>query len=278
VRPAAQGPAHREQAVPPFNRLFARITRAYTGTVGLTLKHGIIGGLIFALVIGADLRFLPRHPGQLRALRRPGLPDLGADAAGRRHPEAHRSVPAQACAPMAQDPAVKHTFVVSGFDLIGGGNKPNAGTIFIPLKDWSQRQAKAQDLAGKFMGIGMMQADGMALVFNPPPIMGLGTAGGFEVYLQNRVDGDPRKLNEVAQQFIADLQKHPEFTRISTFFRPTVPQLFVESTSRRRWRSAFRWPASTSRCKAPWARCTSTTSTRPAASIACSCRPRPATA
>jgi HAE1 family hydrophobic/amphiphilic exporter-1/multidrug efflux pump len=58
--------------------------------------------------------------------------------------------------------------------------------------------------------------------------MGLGTAGGFEVYLQNRVDGDTRKLNEVAQQFIADLQKHPEFTRISTFFRPTVPQLFVE--------------------------------------------------
>jgi multidrug efflux pump len=49
------------------------------------------------------------------------------------------------------------------------------------------------------MGIGMMQADGMALVFNPPPIMGLGTAGGFEVYLQNRVDGDSRKLNEVAQ-------------------------------------------------------------------------------
>jgi multidrug efflux pump subunit AcrB len=56
---------------------------------------------------------------------------------------------------VAKDPAVKHTFVVSGFDLIGGGNKPNAGTIFIPLKDWSEREAKAQDLAGKFMGIGM---------------------------------------------------------------------------------------------------------------------------
>jgi HAE1 family hydrophobic/amphiphilic exporter-1/multidrug efflux pump len=42
------------------------------------------------------------------------------------------------------------------------------------------------------------------------------------------VDGDARKLNEVTQSFIAELQKHPEFTRISTFFRPTVPQLFVE--------------------------------------------------
>jgi multidrug efflux pump subunit AcrB len=58
--------------------------------------------------------------------------------------------------------------------------------------------------------------------------MGLGTAGGFEVYVQNRVDGDARKLDEVVKNFIADLQKHPEFTRIATFFRPTVPQLFVE--------------------------------------------------
>ena len=128
----------------------------------------------------------------------------------------------------AKDEAVAHTFIVSGFDLIGGGNKPNAGTIFIPLKDWSERQGKAQDLAGKFMGFGMMQPDGIGLVFNPPPIRGLGTAGGFEVYVQNRVDGDARKLNEVVQNFMAELQKHPEFTRISTFFRPTVPQLFVE--------------------------------------------------
>ncbi|HNF89056.1 MAG TPA: efflux RND transporter permease subunit, partial [Thiobacillaceae bacterium] len=63
---------------------------------------------------------------------------------------------------------------------------------------------------------------------NPPPIMGLGTAGGFEVYVQNKVDGDPMKLNEVVQDFMAALQSHKEFSRINTFFRPTIPQLYVE--------------------------------------------------
>jgi multidrug efflux pump len=43
---------------------------------------------------------------------------------------------------IAADPAVMHTFVVSGFDLIGGGNKPNAGTMFIPLNDWSERRPR----------------------------------------------------------------------------------------------------------------------------------------
>jgi HAE1 family hydrophobic/amphiphilic exporter-1/multidrug efflux pump len=100
--------------------------------------------------------------------------------------------------------------------------------VFVTLKDWSEREGKAQDMVGKFTGFGMSQPDGMALVFNPAPIQGLGTTGGFEVYVQNRVDGDPKKLSEVLNVLMDELKKHPEFTRISTFFRPTVPQLFVE--------------------------------------------------
>jgi len=212
----------------PFNRLFERFTRSYTSTVGLTLKHGIIGGIIFALVIGSTVAFFRIIPGSFVPAEDQGylisalmLPDGATLKRTQKTGENMRQM-------ISKDEAVKHTFIVSGFDLIGGGSKPNAGTIFIPLKDWSEREGKAQDLAGKFMGMGMMQSDGMALVFNPPPIMGLGSAGGFEVYLQNRVDGDTKKLNEVTQQFMAELQKRPEFTRISTFFRPTVPQLFVE--------------------------------------------------
>ncbi|WP_303785205.1 efflux RND transporter permease subunit [Azovibrio restrictus] len=212
----------------PFNRLFERFTRSYTSTVALTLKHGIIGALIFATVIGVSVLLERMTPGSFVPPEDQGylisalmLPD---GATLKRTATMGENV-RQA---IAQDPAVAHTFVVSGFDLIGGGNKPNAGTMFIPLKDWDERQAKAQDLAGKFMGIGMMQPEGLGLVFNPPPIRGLGTAGGFEVYVQNRADGDARSLNEVVQQFMAELQKHPEFTRISTFYRPTVPQLFVE--------------------------------------------------
>jgi len=212
----------------PFNRMFERLTNNYVRTVGFTLKHGVVGALVFVAVIGISTLFFRIIPGSFVPSEDQGylisalmLPDGATLKRTAATGEGMRQM-------VGNDPAVKHTFVVSGFDLIGGGNKPNAGTIFIPLKDWSEREAKAQDLAGKFMGIGMMQPDGMGLVFNPPPIMGLGSAGGFEVYVQNRVDGDSRKLNEVVQAFIGELQKRPEFTRISTFFRPTVPQLFVE--------------------------------------------------
>lgn len=212
----------------PFNRMFERLTGNYTRAVGFTLKHGIVGSLVFLAVIGATLAFFRIIPGSFVPAEDQGylisalmLPDGATLKRTEKTGEGMRQM-------IAKDEAVKHTFIVSGFDLIGGGNKPNAGTMFIPLKDWSERQGKAQDLAGKFMGMGMMQSDGMGLVFNPPPIMGLGSAGGFEVYVQNRVDGDARKLNDITQTFMEALKTHPEFTRISTFFRPTVPQLFVE--------------------------------------------------
>ncbi len=212
----------------PFNRAFDRLTNRYTGTVRFTLRHGVVGVLVFAGVIAMTALLFKITPGgfvpsedQGRLISALTLPDGATLKRTEATGERMRQM-------VTKDEAVEHTFIVSGFDLISGGNKTNAGTVFVTLKDWSERQGKAQDLVGKFMGYGMRQPDGMALVFNPAPIQGLGTTGGFEVYVQNRVDGDPKKLNAVLEAFMEALKKHPEFTRISTFFRPTVPQLFVE--------------------------------------------------
>jgi multidrug efflux pump subunit AcrB len=68
----------------------------------------------------------------------------------------------------------------------------------------------------------------MALAFNPAAIRGLGTAGGFEMYLQARGDPNPQRLFQVTQSFLQALREHPSLTGVNSFFRPTVPQLNVE--------------------------------------------------
>jgi multidrug efflux pump subunit AcrB len=68
----------------------------------------------------------------------------------------------------------------------------------------------------------------MVIAFNPAAIRGLGTAGGFEMYLQARTNPDPARLYEVTQDFLAAMRAHPQLTGINSFFRPTVPQLKVE--------------------------------------------------
>ena len=212
----------------PFNRLFEWFTRSYTRTVNLTLHHRIIGTVAFTVIISGCVFMFRAVPGGFVPAEDQGVL-IGAlmlpDGASLQRTQA---TGLQFKDMLVQNPGVNKVFVISGFDLIGGGQKPNAGTVFIPLKDWEERTAVADDLARQFMGLGMRLPDGLGLVFNPPAIRGLGTAGGFETYIQARGDNDPKKLAGVIQLFTDALKKRPELTGINTFFRPTSPQLYVE--------------------------------------------------
>ena len=119
---------------------------------------------------------------------------------------------------------VFHAFAISGFDLIGGGEKTNAGTIFIPLNPWDERKHGAEQLSGMLTGAVAKSSKGFCFVVNPPPIRGIGSAGGFEFYLQARDDDDPAKLGKALDGLLAALRKRPELTGINTFYRTTVPQ------------------------------------------------------
>ena len=130
---------------------------------------------------------------------------------------------------ISSNSGVQNTIGIIGFDLIGGGNKSNAATMFVPLKEWDERGANtAQLIARDIVQKGGGLRDGLALAFNPAAIRGIGTAGGLEVYLQARSNPDPTRLYQATQQFMAALSKHPQLAGINSFYRPTVPQLRVE--------------------------------------------------
>ena len=129
---------------------------------------------------------------------------------------------------LRENPAVRHTFAISGFDLLGGGERTNSGTIFLPLKDFGERPPGGEALARQLNAIGMTQPDGMCLVVNPPAIRGIGSAGGFEFYLQAKDDDDPARLAANIEKLEAALRARPELTGIRVFLRPAVPQFLAE--------------------------------------------------
>ena len=101
--------------------------------------------------------------------------------------------------------------------------------MFITLKPWDQRKRERRGRGEVHVeASGRRIREGLVFAFNAPPIRGIGTAGGFEVYVQNRADADPKKLEAVVQQFIGELRQRKELTGINTFYRPSVPQLYVE--------------------------------------------------
>ncbi len=222
-------PVHKESALfRPFNRAFTYMTNAYIKMVDLTLHHAIIGVLVFAIIIATAAYLIHKVPSSFVPPEDQGyvitavlMPDSATLGRTSKTTEAVRAA-------IAKDPAVAFEFVINGFDLIGGGNKTNAATMFVKLVDWDKRKTTAEDIVKKLFGIGMMQPDGMAIAFNPPAIRGLGSSGGFELYVQSRGDTDPMRLSGVVNNFIDALKQEPRLAGINTFFRPTVPQLFVE--------------------------------------------------
>jgi len=70
--------------------------------------------------------------------------------------------------------------------------------------------------------------EALVLAFNPPPIFGLGTAGGFEFYIQQRGEGGSQRLAEVMGQFLARANKDKDLGGVNTFWRASVPQLYVD--------------------------------------------------
>jgi multidrug efflux pump len=211
-----------------FNQGFSGLTHFYTKTVNLTLHHRIIGSVVFGLIILAVIVLFRTVPGSFVPAEDQGyvvtvvvMPD---GATLKRTTDTTENIRAA----IAKDPAVAFEFAVNGFELLTGANKTSAGTMFVRLKDWDERTTTANDMVGKLFGIGMSQPDGMAFAVNPPAIRGLGSAGGFEVYIQSQRDSDPIKLAAVMNNFIDAMKSNPKLTGLNTFFRPTVPQLLIE--------------------------------------------------
>lgn len=211
-----------------FNHGFGRLTHFYTKTVNLTLKHKFIGAAVFFIVLVAVALLFKVVPGSFVPAEDQGyvvtivmMPDGATLSRTSKTTEDIRSA-------IAHDPAVAHEFAVNGFELLTGANKTNSATMFVRLKDWKARETSATDIVGKLFGIGMSQPDGLAIAVNPPAIRGLGSAGGFEVYVQSQRDTDPIKLAAVMNGFIDAMRAEPTLTGLNSFFRPTVPQLLIE--------------------------------------------------
>ena len=212
----------------PFNIGFAWLTAGFLKGVAWCIRWRALSLMLFALMLALTALMFVRVPGSFVPAEDQGyvfgsvvLPDGATlERTGKLVEKVQQMVSAS--------PAVQNVLGIVGFDLIGGGNKTNAATLFIPLKPWDQREQTAQQVAREIMGKGGALREGNTLSFSPPAIRGLGTAGGLEVYVQSRASADPKALFQVVQEFLGALAKDPLMGSANSFYRPTVPQLFVE--------------------------------------------------
>lgn len=120
---------------------------------------------------------------------------------------------------------VASTMDVTGFSFAGSGQ--NAGLAFIKLKDWSLRTREDQHadaIAQRAVGPLMAIREGLAFAFNVPAIPELGTASGFDLYLQDRAGAGHDALTKVRQDYIYAAQQSPLLMQVRANGQDDTPQ------------------------------------------------------
>ena len=102
----------------------------------------------------------------------------------------------------------------------------NSALFVAVLKPWAERTTVETGLRSVIMGTyknARTVPQAVTLAFNPPPIPGLGSTGGFSFKLQDRSGSSPQQLAKVADDLIAAARQRPEIGQIYTKFNPNTP-------------------------------------------------------
>ena len=212
-----------------FNNWFLRITGHYVDGVTWMLRRGAVGAILFIGMVAITFGLWRITPGSLVPDEDQGyyiaavfLPD-GATL------ERTDKVVSEVVNIIKSNPANENAVAFTGMDFLGGGFRNSAATIFVTQKHWDERKVATPQLVGEFFMKTAHIKEALVLGFAPPPIFGLGNAGGFEFYLQNRGEGGPARLFEVTQQLLGAVAKEGSFGQVNTLWRANVPQLYVET-------------------------------------------------
>lgn len=130
-----------------------------------------------------------------------------------------------------EDPAVDEYTSIIGYNFIDTYSQPNSGFIVVTFKPFEERKGAgmgARDviarLAPKFRQI----QGGTVVPLAPPPIVGLGTGGGFTYVLEDLRGGDPKGLAQAVRGLTVAANQDPRLQRVFSTFSATNPSIYLD--------------------------------------------------
>jgi hydrophobe/amphiphile efflux-1 (HAE1) family protein len=138
----------------------------------------------------------------------------------------------QAEAILKADPAVADYTSVIGLNFIDSYSASNSGFIVVTLKPFDERKkdrslgvaALIPRLGAEFRQIG----DGVVVPLAPPPIIGLGTGGGFAYVLEDLRGGSPAAMAQALRGLVVAANQDPQLNRVFSTFSATNPSIYLD--------------------------------------------------
>ncbi|HMQ00362.1 MAG TPA: efflux RND transporter permease subunit, partial [Cyclobacteriaceae bacterium] len=125
--------------------------------------------------------------------------------------------------------AVSSVSSLAGFSVLSDGTGSVYGMNLISLKNWADRDLSDKEIIELLKDKTKHIRDADIEFFTPPPVPGYGNSSGFELRLLDRTGtGDLNRLQQVANDFVAELSKRPEISNVFTTFNANFPQYLLK--------------------------------------------------
>ncbi|MGD9719269.1 MAG: efflux RND transporter permease subunit [Sulfurimonadaceae bacterium] len=217
-----------------FNDFFAWATKGYTAAVQLTIRYAFLSVLLFGglIYITYDM-FKDLRTGLVPA------EDKGTIFVFSYNPPAASLSRTDALTQeiyniVASDKEnVENVIQFAGMDFMTFSQRTNAAATIVKLSDWEGRTREDQHalyITSQLNKKLFATSDGFSFGVVPPPILGMGIAGGFEMYVQDRTGGDIATLQRYVNEIIQKANEREELSAVRTTLNANIPkyQVFVD--------------------------------------------------
>jgi len=216
-----------------FNRGFDKFTGGYANAVRRWIKgarYAVI--LLLCICVGAVILFKKKPSGFIPS------EDDGRLYITYQLPEASSvaqsvELMTKLMAIIGNTPGVNHFAALSGFNILNGGANSNNGTLFVMLKPWEERKTPGEKLPGLLNVIRERIAkaaikNANVVVIPPPPIRGIGVAGGFSMQIQQgNTNDDVHQFENVVKKFVAACKKNPAINTAFSYYGAHTPSYLL---------------------------------------------------
>ncbi|MBW7938458.1 MAG: efflux RND transporter permease subunit, partial [Candidatus Omnitrophica bacterium] len=214
-----------------FNHVFERVTGGYLSCVGFLLRRVVIALIaLIGLWYGAGA-MLQKLPGGFVPDEDQGYFFIAFSLPDGASMERTDALMRRAEADLKEVHGIGEVLTMGGLNLLTTAYTSNNATIIAMLKPWEERHTEEEQIKNIMMNVRKRFAaypEAISIVFTPPPIPGLGSAGGFQYELQDKGGKTPRELDDVARKFLQTASQRPEVASLFTGFRTTIPQVKLD--------------------------------------------------
>ena len=211
-----------------FNRWFEKATSGYVSLSRGLIRKVIIGVLILVGVALADGLIGYRLPTSFLPEEDYGFLFVNVQLPAAASLERTDAVCHKIEAILKETRGVQFYTTIGGFSLLNRISSSYNGFFFVSLDEWGDRRETAEDIQKSINGrLAGEVPEAIAFAFGPPAIPGLGNAGGFSFWLQDRSGGSVEFLDQNLQKFLAAARQRKELTGVFSQFSTGTPQLYA---------------------------------------------------